>query len=94
MGLLNLELMLDEAIHPKDMIILSLEFKLIADEEAELLLSLNLQLLQSFLEDSIQLLLDMGSFRVDLLYLKINFTEIIGELILSSLDVWIDFFDL
>ena len=94
MRLLDLELVLDEAIHPKDVIVLSFEFKLIADEEAELLLSLYLKLLQSFLENSIELLLYMGSFRIDLLYLEIYLTEIISELIFSSLNIWIDFLNL
>lgn len=42
MGLLDLKLMFDEAIHPKDVIILSLEFELIAYEETKLLLGFNL----------------------------------------------------
>jgi len=92
--LLDLELVLDEAIHPKNMIVLSFEFKLITNEEAELLLSLYLKLLQSFLENSIELLLYMGSFRIYLLYLEIDLTEIISELIFSSLDIWIDFLNL
>lgn len=94
MWLLDLELVLDEAIHPKNMIVLSFEFKLITNEEAELLLSLYLKLLQSFLENSIELLLYMGSFRIYLLYLEIDLTEIISELIFSSLDIWIDFLNL
>ena len=94
MRLLDLELVLDEAIHPKNVIVLSFEFKLIADEEAELLLSLYLKLLQSFLENSIELLLYMGSFRIYLFYLEIDLTEIISELIFSSLDIWIDFLNL
>ena len=94
MRLLDLELVLDEAIHPKNMIVLSFEFKLIANEEAELLLSLHLKLLQSFLENSIELLLYMGSLRIYLLYLEIDLTEIISELIFSSLDIWIDFLNL
>lgn len=94
MRLLDLELVLDEAIHPKNMIVLSFEFKLIANEEAELLLSLYLKLLQSFLENSIELLLYMGSLRIYLLYLEIDLTEIISELIFSPLDIWIDFLNL
>lgn len=94
MRLLDLELVLDEAIHPKNVIVLSFEFKLIANEEAELLLSLYLKLLQSFLENSIELLLYMGSLRIYLFYLEVDLTEIISELIFSSLDIWIDFLNL
>ena len=94
MRLLDLELVLDEAIHPKNVIVLSFEFKLIADEEAELLLSLYLKLLQSFLENSIELLLYMGSLRIYLFYFEVDLTEIISELIFSSLDIWIDFLNL
>ena len=94
MRLLDLELMLDEAVHPEYMIILSLELELIANEEAKLLLSLDLELLQSFLKDSIKLFLYMSGFRIYLLYFEINLAQIICQLIFSSLDVWINFFNL
>lgn len=53
MRLLDFELMLDEAIHPQYVVVLSLKLELVADKKAELLLSLDLQLLQRFLENGV-----------------------------------------
>lgn len=36
----------------------------------------------------------MGGFAVNFLYLKINFTKILGKLVLSSLDIGVDFLNL
>lgn len=43
MRLLDFQLVLDEAVHPKDVVVLTLQFQLVADQEAQLLLSLVLQ---------------------------------------------------
>jgi hypothetical protein len=92
--LLDFELMLDEAIHPQYVVVLSLKLELIADKKAELLLSLDLQLLQRFLENGVELFLYMGGFRINFFYLEVDFTEIISQLILPSFDVWINLFHL
>lgn len=86
--------MLDEAIHPEDVIILSFKLELIADEETKLLFCLVLELSQSLLEDGVKLLLDVGCFRVDFLDFQVDFAQIIGQLILAPFDIGIDFFDL
>lgn len=94
MGLLDLELMLNEAVHPKDVVILSLQLKLVADEETQLLLCLVLEFPQGLLEDCVELFFDEGGFRVDLFYLQVDLAQIVGQLILSAFDVRIDFFNL
>jgi hypothetical protein len=58
----------DEAVHPEDVVVLSFELKLVADEEAQFFLGFALELSECFLEDGVELLLYVGCFGVDLFY--------------------------
>jgi hypothetical protein len=86
--------MFDERIHPKYVIVLSFEFKLIADEKAQFLFSLILEFFQCFLKDCVELFFDVGCFGVNFFDFEIDFAEIVCELIFSTFDVGIDFFDI
>ena len=68
MRFLNFQRIPQKALHPLNMIVLSFEFQLIANQKAQLFLSFNLKLMESFLEMGVDLLLDVGCFCVDLFY--------------------------
>lgn len=69
MSFLNFELVLDEAVHPKDMVVLPLQLQLVANQKAQFLFRLGLQFPKGLLENGIQLLLDMRRFCINLFYL-------------------------
>ena len=77
MRLLDIELVLDKAIHPENVVVLSFQLQLVADQKGQLFLRLVLQFLQGLLENGVELLLDVGGLRVNFLYLQVNFAEIV-----------------
>lgn len=77
MRLLDIELVLDKAIHPENVVVLSFQLQLVADQKGQLFLGLVLQFLQGLLENGVELLLDVGGLRVNFLYFQVNFAEIV-----------------
>lgn len=77
MRLLDIELVLDKAIHPENVVVLSFQLQLVADQKGQLFLRLVLQFLQGLLENGVELLLDVGGLRVNFLYFQVNFAEIV-----------------
>ena len=67
MRLLDIELVLDKAIHPENVVVLSFQLQLVADQKGQLFLRLVLQFLQGLLENGVELLLDVGGLRVNFL---------------------------
>ena len=77
MRLLDIQLVLDKAIHPENVVVLSFQLQLVADQKGQLFLRLVLQFLQGLLENGVELLLDVGGLRVNFLYFQVNFAEIV-----------------
>ena len=77
MRLLDIQLVLDKAIHPENVVVLSFQLQLVADQKGQLFLGLVLQFLQGLLENGVELLLDVGGLRVNFLYFQVNFAEIV-----------------
>lgn len=94
MRLLDIELVLDKAIHPQNMVVLSFQLQLVADQKGQLFLGLVLQLLQSLLENSVELLLDVGGLGVNFLYFQVDFAKIVCKLVFPPLYVGVDFLHL
>lgn len=89
--LLNLQLVLNKRIHPKNMVILPFKLQLITNQIWKLTLCLDLKLIKYFFKQSINLLFNMCCFGVYLFNFQVNFWEILCKLILSSLNIRIDF---
>lgn len=89
-GFLYFQLVLDEAVHPQDMVVLSFEFELVADEEAQFLLGLVLEFAEGFLEECVELFLDVRGLGVDFFDLEVDLAQVVGQLVLPPLDVRVD----
>ena len=94
MRLLDIQLVLDKTIHPQYVVVLSFQLQLVADQKGQFFLCLVLQFLQCLLENRVELLLYMGCLCVDLLDFKVNFAEIVCQLIFPPLYVGVDFLHL
>ena len=93
MGLLNFKRVLQKALEPLNMVILPFEFKLITNQETQLLLGFYMQLIEGFMEYCINLLLYMCCLGINFFYLQVDVIEIFSELIFSPVNVRIYFLD-
>lgn len=93
-GRQHVELVLEETLHPLDVVILPPDLQLLRDQVAELAPGNDLQLLQSLLEHLRQVVLDLHCFFVDFVHLLPHLRQQLLQLVLPLLQVRVHLVDL
>lgn len=93
-GRQDVELVLEEALHPLDVVVLPPDLQLVRDEVAQLPAGDHLQVLQGVVEHLRQVGLDLRGGAVDLLHLRVNRRQQFLQLVLSLFQVGVHLVDL
>jgi len=86
-------LIFQKRLHPLYVVILSSNLQLIGNQQTQLTARNQLQISQSVLEHSCQLLLDLWSSLVDIFYASVNNIEQLFELVLAFLEIGVHLVD-